>query len=795
MGYSDKPELLAPAGNWDCARAAVANGADAIFFGLSAFNARMRADNFTEKDLPELMAYLHEHGVRGYVTFNVLVFTDELEKAADQLRAIYEGGADAIIVQDMGLARMAREIVPELGLHGSTQMTITSPEGLDFVDEAFALNKAVIARENSLKEIHLYQKNRQSSVPLETFVHGALCVAYSGQCLTSESLGQRSANRGECAQACRMPYDLVVDGEDRDLGDKRYLLSPQDLAGVNQIPELVKLGVQSFKVEGRLKTPEYVAAVCQVYRKAIDAACEDRKESLTKSDHYQLEMAFSRGLHSGWLEGINNKKLVHARFGKKRGAYVGRISETGKDWIEVKKLITPVKNGEGLVVDTGGDTNREQGGRIFRVDGNRIYFQRGKVNMHFVSEGDRLWKTDDPALSKRLKKSWDNPKAVEDRQIKSGLVFQFAGAVGDVATLTEISSGVSVNSSGPVERAENRPLTHEFLEKQLGRLGNTAYELGSVDTSAMGDDLMLPVSEINRMRREIVEKLDSGEAAAAIPEVRKARAVSVSDLLPEIGDAETMTHSLRVLCRTEDQVRAAIDGGVRQIYIDFEDVRRYKDTVKHVRDSAADTRVFLATPRIQKAGETGLFRIVEKAKPDGVLVRNLGGVQWFRGHEELSMVGDFSLNIANPISAEFYMQQGFENLTVSYDLNIEQVLSLLGAVPSHWFELTLHQHMPMFHMEHCVFCSFMSKGTDFTNCGRPCDDHFLGSLGRFLGLETVKAIDVDIGGLYAPNGTVNFWWSRDAYNAFEAGPQSCTIRLYQDKAWDAEGGVTGHNVS
>ena len=245
-------ELLSPAGNWECARAAVANGADAIYFGLPRFNARMRADNFTADDLPELMRFLHDHGVRGFVAFNVLVFTDELEAAAEQIRLMVAAEVDAVIVQDLGLAKLVRALAPGIELHASTQMTISSPEGLAFLDREFGLDRAVLARELSLREL----KRFDGRVPLEVFVHGALCVAYSGQCLTSEALGQRSANRGECAQACRMPYDLVVDGEERDMGDRRYLLSPQDLAAVDQIPELLECGVVSFKIEGRLKSPE-----------------------------------------------------------------------------------------------------------------------------------------------------------------------------------------------------------------------------------------------------------------------------------------------------------------------------------------------------------------------------------------------------------------------------------------------------------------------------------------------------------------------------------------------------------
>ena len=279
-------ELLSPAGTWECARAAVANGADAIYFGLQKFNARLRAGNFSDDDLPGLMEFLHQHGVRGFVAMNTLIFTRELEEAADQLRLLQAAGVDAIIVQDLGLIRMARAVAPRLEIHASTQMTLTSPEGLQFIDAGLGLDRAVLARELSLRELKKFAAADPAAaahgVPLEVFVHGALCVAYSGQCLTSEALGQRSANRGECAQACRMPYQLVVDGEIRDLGDQRYLLSPQDLAAINEIPSLINAGVRSFKIEGRLKTPEYVASVTRAYRAAIDAAtaaAESERES------------------------------------------------------------------------------------------------------------------------------------------------------------------------------------------------------------------------------------------------------------------------------------------------------------------------------------------------------------------------------------------------------------------------------------------------------------------------------------------------------------------------------------
>lgn len=710
-------ELLAPAGNWECARAAVANGADAIYFGMPRFNARIRADNFTAEDLPGLMDFLHQHGVRGFVAFNTLIFPSELEDAAEQLRLLSQSGVDAIIVQDLGLAALARAIVPDLHLHASTQMTITSPEGLAFAHELLGLDRAVIARENSLREIRLFHPTDPGAVEIETFVHGALCVAYSGQCLTSESLGQRSANRGECAQACRMPYDLVVDGETREMGDQRYLLSPQDLAGVDQIPELMRLGVTSFKIEGRLKTPEYVAAVTKVYRKAIDAVVAGSETPASEEDRYALEMVFSRGLSTGWLEGINNQTLVHARYGKKRGAFVGLISAVGPDWVEFDGEIA-VKNGDGIVFDIGGNPDHEQGGRVYEVNGNRLFFQRWKIKFDQLAVGHRLWKTDDPELNATIQSTFRREK-LPRRQ--SPLHWVITGAAGSPLRLTDVANGVTVESSMPLEIAAQRPLTAAFLEQQLGRLGGTVFTLGSLEVNLPGE-LILPVSELNRMRRSLVELLESSRVHPY--QERRSTGVTVSDLLPVLPPVATETIAdLRVLCRSEDQVDAAIRCELETLYVDLEDVRRYRPLVERLRSEAPSMKVFLATPRIQKAGETGLFRVIENAQPDGVLVRNLGGVGHFQKLTDLTLIGDFSLNVANPITARLLTEQRLERLTISYDLNIGQVLDLLVSAPPLWFELTLHQHMPMFHMEHCVFCAFLSKGTDATNCGRPCDRH------------------------------------------------------------------------
>jgi putative protease len=707
----ERPELLAPAGGWDCLKAAVANGADAVFFGLPRFNARLRADNFTEEELPEVMAFCHRHGVKAYVTLNTLVFTSELEDAAEYLRLLNRCGVDALIVQDIGLVRLASVLVPELPIHASTQMTLTSPQGVEIARE-LGITRSVLARELSLRELKRFDASR---MPLEVFVHGALCVAYSGQCLTSESLGQRSANRGECAQACRMPYELVVDGAIRDLGDRRYLLSPQDLAAVNDIPELIASGVTSFKIEGRLKSPEYVAAVCQVYRKAIEAALAGQASEADPEDRYQLEMAFSRGLYSGWMHGVNHQELVHARFGKKRGAFVGTIASLGTDFVAFDS-IAPLKPGDGIVFDTGSDTDQEQGGRIYEIRGDRYYFRHGHLELKRLKVGDRIWKTNDPELDKRLRQSYAN--RIEPRHRRPFDV-TLSGCAG--SPLVMQSGDVSVESILRLESARNAPLTEEKLRVQLEKTADSGLELRSLIVNLNGE-VILPIGEINRMRRELLERL---LVASNRPRIEMPG--HWSDLLKDVSsDAmgskpSTEKPSLNVLCRSMEQLEAALDAGVQELYADFEDIRRYKDAVALVR-AHGGAHILLATPRIQKAAEEGFFKLIENAEPDGVLIRNLGAITHFAG-TNLITVGDFSLNVANPLTAQFFMDRGLNRLTVSYDLNAGQVLNLLNAAPPSWFELTIHQHMPMFHMEHCVFAAFLSGGKDHTDCGRPCESH------------------------------------------------------------------------
>ncbi|GGJ00989.1 DUF3656 domain-containing U32 family peptidase [Paenibacillus hunanensis] len=727
-------ELLAPAGDWDCMRAAVANGADAVFFGVEKFNARARANNFRMDELPEIMAFLHSYGVKGFLTFNILVFENELEDARELIDACVDAGVDAVIVQDLGLVKMIREISPDFPIHGSTQMTITSPEAVEFT-KPFNMERVVLGRENNLKQIQ--KIGEQARLPMEVFVHGALCVSYSGQCLTSEMWGGRSANRGECAQACRLPYDLIVDGEQKIMGDVTYLLSPKDLAAIDIMPQLIEAGVTSFKIEGRLKSPTYVANVVSKYRKAIDRYFDGDATPISNEDIRELQQSFSRGFTHGFLEGTNNKQLVDGTFPKSRGVYLGRVEKILRDGV-VCRLEAPLKRGDGIVFDAGDPTQKEEGGRVYdlrrqgvKLEGEAdetwivdIVAGRNDVNLKRVHVGDKIWKTNDPALDKRMRQTYetDKPYRVFPVHVKA------IGHAGQplVTYWTDVQKGVTirVDSEMELEIAAKRPMNAELLQEQFGRLGGTIFQLDELDAQLHGD-IIIPMRELNAIRRQAVEQLE-GERPK--PPVYIKRDISVmndiASAAPSVKGSEAM---LTVLCRNLDQVHAALEANVDMIYADFEFIKQFPAAVEAVR--AAGKKIALATPRIHMPGENGYHANILRLQPDAVLVRNTGALYYYLARRQShpnethpELIGDFSLNVANHKTVDLFLEAGLDMVTPSYDLNIQQMVDLLGRSRTDKLEVVIHQHMPMFHTEHCVYCTFLSEGTDYTNCGRPCED-------------------------------------------------------------------------
>jgi putative protease len=703
---------MSPAGYWPQLRAAIEAGADAVYFGLKHFTARAKV-GFELEELPEVMRTLHRRGVRGYVTFNTLIFEHELDEAARTGAAIVEAGADALIVQDLGILRLLREIAPDVELHASTQMSITDAEGVRFA-QSFGADRVTLARELSLAEVRTIRE--QTGCPLEMFVHGALCVAYSGQCFSSEAWGGRSANRGQCAQACRLPYDLMVDGEQEPLADARYLLSPGDLYTLRQIPEIVDAGVSALKIEGRYKDAEYVALTTQAYRKAVDGLPVRRAEEL------QLEQVYSRGLGPYFVTGTNHQAVVKGRAPRHRGVLMGRVVQIANDAVvlemEEADEIAPLKPGDGVVFDAAdwrSPGEPEEGGRVYEVvrqlDG-RVELKFGNRAIQFdrIRIGDLIWRTDDPNVSQAAKPFTEATAPVSRQTVRVHVEAREGQPL-----ITEWSLGrvsVQVKSPAALGAAQNRPICIELIQDQFSRLGGTPYKLGEVQLEIEGNPFA-PVSLLNQMRREAVESLQHSQSKP-----RPTRLLPNRDRKGAAPNPPAETE-LHLLVRTPEQLEAAIEIRPQSVTLDYLDLYGLRPSIERLKSTGITARA--ASPRILKPGEARILNFLLSLDCQ-LLVRSTGILNALKGRDHPTLIGDFSLNAANSLSAAEYLKL-INRLTPTHDLNAAQVADLARDAGAHNIEAIAYQHLPVFHTEHCVFCRFLSDGTSYKDCGRPCEKH------------------------------------------------------------------------
>ncbi|MCU0228041.1 MAG: U32 family peptidase [Bryobacterales bacterium] len=678
------------------------------------------------------MRTLHQRGVRGYVTFNTLIFQHELEEAARTIAQLAEANVDALIIQDFAAVQLAQRIAPDLELHASTQMSITNAQGA-----AMALRHGIarvtLARELSLQEIaQIYQ---HTGCDLEVFVHGALCVAYSGQCFSSEAWGGRSANRGQCAQACRLPYELIVDGQLEPLGDKRYLLSPGDLFALRQVPELAAAGVAALKIEGRYKDEEYVAATTRAYREAVDAAFEGRSHPVSDLRQLELEQVYSRGMGAHFVTGTNHQQVVDGRAPRHRGVQFGKVLRVGREEVLVQPSpahrLSPLKPGDGVVFDAAdwrSPEEPEEGGRLYEVlpEGAqlRLRFANNAVDFTRIRPGDLLWRTHDPELSKRFRVFTSaaapvarqplhlHAEAIEGQPLR--LHFQLAA---------QPSVAVTVCSTEPLSAAARNPLSQQLLAAQCGRLGNTPYQLTQVTLAVQGQPFA-PTSLLNALRRQAIEALQARQTARGIPttEAPLAALEALSPLPhPQVHQpAPSTALHLHLLVRTPSQLDAALALQPSSITLDYLDLYGLKPSVERVRSSGIAVRV--ATPRVLKPGEERVLEFLLRLDCP-LLVRAGGMLEALRAHPFRILTGDFSLNIANAIAAQPYLDFGLHRVTPTHDLNAAQVLDLAHRLGPPRLELIAYQHLPVFHTEHCVFCRYLSTGTSYKDCGRPCETH------------------------------------------------------------------------
>ena len=729
------PEVLAPAGDEESLHAAIRAGADAVYFGVQAFNARARATNFSLDALPRILRTLHASGVKGYLALNTLVFDHELADLERTLRAAAAAGVDAIIVQDLGVLRLARTIAPELPVHASTQMTCTDASSVALAGRLGAC-RVVVARELGLKDIA--EIRARTDVELEVFVHGALCVSYSGQCLTSEAIGGRSANRGACAQACRLPYHLVVDGVMQELGDVAHLLSPQDLETSALVPELARLGVASLKIEGRLKGPGYVAATVRLYRAAVDAL-DDATIGARRQDALQT---FSRGSGPGFLRGVDHQRLVEGRTCEHRGLLLGSVERVlrarGRDLLDVV-TDQPVARGDGVFVEGGRAGEGELGGRVWDVardePGRARVWLGPDVAIGEVCRGRRVFKNDDPALDKRLKTE------TERAPHREAIDVVVRGAVGAPLVLEAVSARglrARVESDALLEPARNQALDEATLRDKVGKLGDTPYLLRALDVR-LATGVTLPLSSLNRARRALGEALHfSGERSWPTTDA------SATDVLgaPALG-SPPLAAGLFVLCRSLAHARAALAAGADGVYLDVLALTGTGNALRALRAEGA-TFVGVALPRIQKPGDDKILAFLRGLSPDALLVRSLGALAELEraddGERDPLLVGDFSLNATNHLAAALLLER-LDGLVPSYDLDERQLLAFLSGGLGPQVELVVHHPMPLFHTEHCVIAALLSAGHDHQSCGRPCERHVV-SLRDRVGMELPVEADV-----------------------------------------------------
>jgi putative protease len=718
---------MSPAGYWPQLRAAIEAGADAVYFGLRHFSARAKV-GFTLEELPEAMRTLHGRGVRGYVTFNTLIFEHELSEAARTGAAIVEAGADALIVQDLGILRLLRGIAPDVELHASTQMSITDAEGVRFA-QSFGADRVTLARELSLAEVRTIRE--QTGCAVEMFVHGALCVAYSGQCFSSEAWGGRSANRGQCAQACRLPYDLMVDGEKEPLGDARYLLSPGDLYTLREIPEIVAAGVSALKIEGRYKDAEYVALTTQAYRKAVDDAWAGLPHAIGRAEELQLEQVYSRGLGPYFVTGTNHQAVVKGRAPRHRGVLMGSVVAVNTDGVVVEMTeadeIAPLKQGDGVMFDAAdwrSPGEPEEGGRVYeairRLDGHvELRFGNRAIKFDRVRAGDSVWRTDDPNVAQAARKFTEAKAPVQRQAVRVHVIAREGSALTAEWSLdARPEIRVVVKSAGLLGTAQNRTISLEMVREQFGRLGGTAYTLGAVSLDVEGSPFA-PVSVLNQMRREAVERLQVSCLTAPLQS-----RLGKSTMFPSRDSNGAVAKSpgdveLHLLVRTPEQLDAAIEVRPASITLDYLDLYGLRPSVERVKASGITARV--ASPRVLKPGEARILNFLLSLDCQ-ILVRSTGILHALREREHPFLIGDFSLNAANSLSAAEYLKL-VARLTPTHDLNGAQVADLARDAGAENIEAVAYQHLPVFHTEHCVFCRFLSEGTSYKDCGRPCEKH------------------------------------------------------------------------
>ncbi len=746
----EKPELLAPAGGMEAFVAAVENGADAVYLGARAFSARGYASNFSEEELEEVIDYAHLRGVKVYVTVNTLLKEEEVENALKLLSWLRQIGTDAIIIQDLGLISLARKYLPDLPLHASTQMTLHNSEGVEFAKK-LGIERVVLSRECSLEEIK--QMREKTGTEIEVFIHGALCISYSGQCLLSSLIGGRSGNRGFCAQPCRKKYRLYCEGKSiKTTGS--YLLSPKDLNTTSGLGALIKAGIESFKIEGRMKRPEYVAGVVRIYRRLIDRYLENPEGySVSEEEQEALTQLFNRGFTQGYFFENPRLELMSRESPQNRGIPAGTIIGYDSHSKRIRvRLSLALSAGAGIMVESA-ELSPEDKGKII----SSMYTRKGQIysaqtgdiiEIPFdskVQSGSTVYRTYDKKLMDSLRKESESgdlrPKipVFITATITLGKPIKFEIKDRD-------SNAVTIESEYIVEKAKKQPTSKAQIEKQLSKLGNTLFEAAELHVS-MEKDVFIPVGQLNELRTKAIEQLEnlrisrwkrkplenlqffeSGERIGQKTEEKTGKKAEET-----IQENTPMRPLLSVSVYSLEELEEALEGGADRIYFGEGLFRRpeiagqKESSVKRLEAvfemAVAETqkvgkKIYFSTPKVVKDSEMKsvekTFSRVKELGADGALVSNLGTLGLAKA-ENIPFIADSPLNIFNSHTSALLLHEGAQMVVISPELTLEELKSVASYGPA---ECIVHGRLELMESEHCLTGGLLgdSKG----QCSAPC---------------------------------------------------------------------------
>ncbi|MGB5822526.1 MAG: U32 family peptidase [Proteocatella sp.] len=712
-----KIELLAPSGTYESLVAAIQNGADAIYLGGVNFGARTNAGNFDNDELTKAVKYAHVRNVKIYVTVNTLINDDEMQECIEYITFLYNSDVDAVIIQDLGLASVIKNIFPDLEIHASTQMSIANTLDADFAKN-MGFSRAVVARENSLAEMDVIKK--ATGLEIEAFVHGALCVSYSGKCLFSFIQGGRSGNRGSCAQPCRMKYDLK-DQKGTTLLENKYVLSMKDLSTINEIETLVNSDIDSLKIEGRMRRPEYVATVVKNYRTAMDGILNGTitPEELQKLED-EIKYVFNRDYTKGHISKATANQMVNLESPKNKGVYLGTVLEVNSNTKRIKiKLEDDLRKGDGLSLG-------EYVGRIIAGKEIKNDAKNGEtIELDYIGKaepGTKVYKTYNKTIMDNATESYRK----ENKKTPISCSIYLKLGESPKLTITDDQNNEIVYSDEDyfVEEAINKPVDDSVLEKQMSKLESTAFYLESLKIEK-DENISIPMSELNKLRREAIlileEKRENRNSRNFISMETTEKALE--DLMSDpdenifIDQQDNNTKAkIAVKCFTKEQIRACLDLDIERIYL--------SDTALYKEFSKIDSKKYhYLTSGILKDADIASFEsFMDEYKPN-ILTSSLGYaaeiIAKYEAQNTASTVGiDYMANLNNRLATKYAktsLSGKVDTITpgIEYVLNQENLDFVISEKDKKEIEIPVAIHPILMITE---YCPYKSNGK---NCGNP----------------------------------------------------------------------------